>query len=144
VLGVLLLFGELFVLLPGKGELAGGVLVAAPPPGAPDPPALPPRFCASARDGSSPQQAINNGRKHRPMQMIRMEFPTRGLSIPHIDQAQILCGGVPWLTGKVKKKVDPTEGSDLAQILPPWPSIMRLQIESPIPVPLYVPTRCKR
>ena len=37
--------------------------------------------------------------------------------------------------GKEKKKVAPRLGADLAQIRPPWRTIMRLTVASPIPVP---------
>jgi hypothetical protein len=41
------------------------------------------------------------------------------------------CTGI----GNVKKNVDPRPGSDSTQMRPPWRSMIRLQIASPIPVP---------
>jgi hypothetical protein len=48
------------------------------------------------------------------------------------------------LVGIEKKNVDPFPGSDSTHILPPWRSIIFLQVASPIPVPGYSFFVCRR
>jgi hypothetical protein len=81
-------------------------------------------------------------------QLTRGGIPQASIALPG------RIGAYPWCMqslllrdydfGKVKKKVEPSPGSDSTQIRPPWRSTIFLQMARPMPVPGYSFIVCSR